>query len=73
MAGPSLRKSRDVLGIELDEHHLKMVHLQQRGIRREFSNLLIHPVREGCRVWRQAPNKLSAENAGHLTAERILP
>lgn len=56
MAGPSLNikfalpfqrggKSRDVLGIELDEHHLKMVHLQQRGIRREFSNLLIHPVR----------------------------
>ncbi len=56
MAGPNLSlkfslpfsshsKSRDVLGIELDEHHLKMVHLQQKGIRREFSNIFVHPVR----------------------------
>ena len=42
---PARRKSHDVLGIELDEYHLKIVHLQQKGIRREFSNLLVHAVR----------------------------
>jgi Tfp pilus assembly PilM family ATPase len=46
LAGPQLKKkSRDVLGIELDEHHLKIVHLQQKSMRREFSNILVHPVR----------------------------
>lgn len=39
------KKSRDVVGVEMDEHHLKLVHLVQKGIRREFSNLLVHPVR----------------------------
>jgi len=38
-------KSRDIVGVELDENFLKMVHLQHRGIRREFSNVMAHSVR----------------------------
>lgn len=54
MAGPGLkfslpfpgaRAGRDVIGIELDEDHLKMAHLVQKGVRREFVDLLVRPVR----------------------------
>ncbi len=41
----SKNKSRDILCAELDENYLKVVHLQQRGVRREFVNTVSHPVR----------------------------
>jgi Tfp pilus assembly PilM family ATPase/Tfp pilus assembly protein PilN len=50
MAGPGIkpklkwpfgRKNRDVLGFEIDENHLKIVHLQQKGLRREFSHAAV--------------------------------
>ncbi len=42
---PSRKNSRDTVGIELDEHYLKMVHLQAKGLRREFVNVVWHPIK----------------------------
>ena len=44
--GLSLRqKSRDILGFELDEHYLKIVHLQFKGLKREIAHVVAHSVR----------------------------
>ena len=38
------KKSHDLLGFELDENHLKIVHLQLKGLKREIVNISVHPV-----------------------------
>ncbi len=38
------RKNRDVVGIEIDENQIKIVHLQQKGMRREFSHVAVHSI-----------------------------
>ena len=38
-------KSRDLLCVELDENNIKIVHLQAKGLRREFINAVSYPIR----------------------------
>ncbi len=54
MAGPNLKfklslgsrkKNRDFIGVEMDEHCLRIVHLQAKGLRREFVNLVSYPIK----------------------------
>jgi len=42
---PSRKKNTDLVGIELDEHCLRIVQLQARGLRREFVNVISHPIK----------------------------
>ena len=39
------KKSHDLLGVELDEHYLKIVHVQLKGLKREVANVIVYPVR----------------------------
>ncbi len=38
------KKSSDLLGFELDENHLKIVHVRLRGLKREIANVVVYPV-----------------------------
>ncbi len=38
------KKSRDLLGFELDENHLKIVHAPMKGLKREIADVAVHPV-----------------------------
>ncbi len=33
-----------MVGVEIDENHIKIVHLQQKGMRREFSHAVMHKI-----------------------------